>query len=139
MIFRPALITLCLILASCGGQSAAVKTAERLEQVENNCGMLATKASLETGDTAPSNFCYCMVQLLEESPDIHVDAISQTLAVVADEHMKSGDQFADIAAKLHAAAESPDASDRSVSLGIGITMVEDLSGQVGVRAKGGRC
>ena len=139
MILRPAAITLCLILASCGGQTAAVKSAERLEQVENDCGMLAAKAALETGETAPSNFCYCMVQLLEESPDIHVDAISQTLAVVADEHLKSGAPFADIAAKLHAAAESPDATDRSVSLGIGITMVEDLSGQVDMRAKSGRC
>ena len=53
--------------------------------------------------------------------------------------LNRGDQFADIAAKLHAAAESPDASDRSVSLGIGIKMVEDLSGQVDQRAKGGRC
>lgn len=139
MIFRPALITLCLVLAACGGQTSAVQTADRLEQVENDCSMLTAKASFETGDTAPSNFCYCMVQLLEESPELHVDAISQTLAVVADEHLKSGDAFADIAAKLHEAADSPNASDRSLSLGIGITMVEDLSGKVNVRAKGGRC
>ena len=90
MIFRSVLITLSLVLASCGGQTATVKTAERLEQVENDCGLLAAKAAFETGDTAPSNFCYCMVQLLEESPELHVDAISQTLAVVADEHLKSG-------------------------------------------------
>ena len=139
MILRPTLITCCLVLASCGGQTAAVKTADRLEQVENDCVMLTAKASFETGDTAPSNFCYCMVQLLEDSPDIHVDAISQTLAVVADEHLKSGDPFADIASRIHTAADAPDASDRSVSLGIGITMVEDLSGEVDVRARGGRC
>ncbi len=139
MFLRPLVITFSLALAACGGQTTPVKTAERLEQVENNCGILASKASLETGETAPSNFCYCMVQLLEDSPDIHVDAISQTLEVVADEHRKSGEQFADIATKLHQAAASPDASDRSVSLGIGIKLVEDLSVEVDLRAKGGRC
>lgn len=139
MFVRGVVISLSLALAACGGDSVSVKTAERLEQVENNCGMLAAKAALETGETAPSNFCYCMVQLLEESPDVHVDAISQTLTVVAEEHDKSGDAFADIAMKLHEDAASPDASDRSVSLGIGIKLVEELSSKVDQRAKGGRC
>ena len=57
MIFRTVLVSSCFVLASCGAQSAT-QTAERLEQVENDCGMLTTEASLETRGTAPSNFCY---------------------------------------------------------------------------------
>ena len=138
MIFRTALITSCLALVSCGGQSA-VATSERLEQVENNCGMLAAQAAFETGDTAPTNFCYCMVQLLEDGPDMRVDAISQTLAVIVDEHLKTGDPFSAIAAQMVRAANMPDASDRSKSLGIGIQMVQDLSTEVDTLAKRGQC
>ena len=139
MIIRPGLITLCLVLASCGGETAAVKTAERLEQVENDCGVLTAQAAFNPGDATATNYCYCMVQLLEERPDIHVDAISRTFTVVTDEHMKSGDPFTAIAAKLHAEADSPDASDRSKALGIGISLVEDLSNQADKRAAGGAC
>jgi len=137
--FRFSLISLSLVLASCGGDATATKTADRLEQVADNCGLLTANAELETGGAAPTNFCYCMVQLLEEKPEIHIDAIGQTLIVVAEEHVKSGDSFATIAAGIHADAKSPDASDRSKSLGIGISLVEELSGAVDERAKSGRC
>ena len=138
MIFRTVLITSCLVLVSCGGQSK-VNTTERLEQVENNCSMLASQASFDTGETAPTNFCYCMVQLLEERPDVHIDAISQTFAVVAEEHLKSGDSYSDIASSLQQASSEAGASDRSKALGIGINLVGELTSEVSERAKAGRC
>ena len=138
MIIRAIIITSCLGLAACGGQTA-VNTSDRLEQVENNCGMLASQASLDTGDTAPTNFCYCMVQLLEESPPVHIDAISQTLAVVAEEHLKTGDTYPAIASRLHGESSSVHADERSKSLGIGMKLVDDLTREVNARAKGGNC
>ena len=138
MIFRIILASSIFGLVACGAQTTA-NSGDRLEQVENDCGVLATEASLNTGKAATQNFCYCMVQLLEEGPDVNVDAVSQTLAVVTEEHKKSGKKYGEIATTLREAAEASNASGRSVSLGIGVDLVEDISKKIKKRSKSGTC
>lgn len=123
-------LVFAFILVSCGGGAPS-----HVEETERYCLSLVESNAW----AVDASFCGCAADTLSAKSEIHMDSVKRTLEVIVQENSESGQTLGEISQKLTAASKRPDADDRSVNLGTGIRLVEELIAETNTRLSAGDC